>query len=135
MSIAPSTCCCRLNTAYTRPHHLWDLLLLAVTERTDPITVSTSATAVTLTPGGAVEIPVHIVRHPGAAGEIKLELRGLPGKVTASPATIPANQTEGKITLTAAPDAAFDIANILLQAKITNATVLAPAIRLSLHKN
>jgi len=121
--------------SYTRPFHLWDLLLLAVTERNAPITLSTSGTSLDLAQGGKVEIPVHVVRDPSAKDEIKLEVRGLPAKVTASAPPIPANQTEGKIVLTAAPDAAPDLTNIIIQGTHAKSTALAPAIRLSLRKN
>lgn len=119
---------------YTRPHHLWDLLLAAVTERAAPITVTTSMADVQLAPGKSVEIPIHVTREANAKNEIKLEIRNLPAKVTATLASIPANQTEGKLVLTAAADAAPDITNIILQAKHDNAVTLAPAIHLSVKK-
>ena len=118
---------------YTRPHHLWDLLLAAVTERTSPITLTT-LTDVQIVPGKTVEIPIHVTREVGAKNEIKLEVRNLPGKVTAALASIPANQTEGKLILTAAADAAPDAVNLILQAKHDNAVTLAPAIHLAVKK-
>jgi hypothetical protein len=120
--------------SYTRPFHLWDLLVCAVTERAAPITVMTANPTLTLTPGGKLEIPVRIVRQPGANAEVKLELRGLPAKVTASVPAIPANQTDGKIVLTAAADAPSDISNIILQATHDKAVTLAPAIQVAVKK-
>jgi hypothetical protein len=120
--------------SYTRPHHIWDLLLLGVTDRTDPITVSSSAAALTLKRGGSVEVPIHVLRHPGTQGEIKLDVRGLPGKVTASGAAIAANQTDGRVTLTAAADAPLDIAGIIVQAHLGSAVALLPSIQLTVSK-
>jgi len=120
--------------SYTRPHHLWQMLLLAVTERSDPFTLSLATNSLTLAPGGTIEIPVHIVRQADAKGDVKFEVRGLPAKVSAAIAPISFNQTDGKIVLTAAPDAAPDLANVILQAKDEKGTILAPAIRLALQK-
>ena len=47
--------------SYTRPHHLWDMLVLAITQRTDPMTVTTPVSISELTQGTSVEIPVHIL--------------------------------------------------------------------------
>ena len=90
--------------------------------------------SLTLAPGKTVEIPVHVDRQPNAKNEIKLELRGLPAKVTASAASIPAGQSDGKITLTAAPDAVSDMSNILLVGHLDNSNTLAPAIQLGIRK-
>ncbi len=120
--------------SYTRPHHLWDLLLLGITDRTDTFNFGMTPAFLTLIPGNSLDIPVHVDRQPNAKNEIKLELRGLPAKVTATAATIPAGQTDGKITLTAAPDAAPDIANVILIGHLDNSNTLAPAIQLAVHK-
>jgi hypothetical protein len=120
--------------SYTRPHHLWDLLLLGVTERTDAFTFALPPASITLAPGKTIDIPVHVDRQPNAKNEIKLELRGLPAKVTAAAASIPAGQTEGKITLTAAPDAATDLSSVVLIGHLDNSNTLAPAIQLSVRK-
>ena len=120
--------------SYARPHHLWDLLLLGVTDRSDTFTFGATPASLTLAPGKTVEIPVHVDRQPNAKNEIKLELRGLPAKVTASAASIPAGQSDGKITLTAAPDAVSDMSNILLVGHLDNSNTLAPAIQLGIRK-
>ncbi len=119
---------------YTRPFHLWDMLICAVTDRVDPVTVSAAAESYDLAPGGKIEIPVHIERQPDAKGEVKIELRNLPAKVSATSPPIPAGQSEGKITLTAAPDAPADLVNVILTAKHGNAASLAPAIRVTVKK-
>jgi len=120
--------------SYTRPHHLWDLFLCGVTDRTDAFTFAPTPAALTLAPGKSIDIPVHVDRQPNAKNEIKLELRGLPAKVTASAASIPAGQTEGKITLTAAPDAALDLVNVVLVGHLDNSNTLAPAIQFAVRK-
>ena len=120
--------------SYTRPHHLWDLFLLGITDRTDSFTFAPPPTSLTLAPGKSIEIPVHVDRQPNAKNEIKLELRGLPAKVTATMPPIPAGQTEGKITLTAAADAAPDLGNLILVGHLDNSNTLAPAIQLSVRK-
>jgi hypothetical protein len=120
--------------SYTRPHHLWDLFLLGVTDRTDAFTFAPTPASLMLTPGKTVEVPVHVDRQVNAKGEIKLEIRGLPAKVTATAPAIPSGQTEGKITLTAAPDASPDLSNIILVGHLDNSNTLAPAIQLSVHK-
>lgn len=120
--------------SYTRPHHLWDLFLLGVTDSTDAFTFAPPPAALTLAPGKTIDIPIHVDRQANAKGEIKLELRGLPAKVTAAAAAIPAGQTEGKITLTAAPDAAADLTNVVLVGHLDNSNTLAPAIQLAVRK-
>ena len=120
--------------SYTRPHHLWDLLLLGVTDRTDAITFAPLPASVTLAPGKSIDIPLHVDRQPNAKNEIKLEMRGLPAKVTMAVSAIPAGQTEGKITLTAAPDAPADLGNILLVGHLDNSNTLAPAIQFAVRK-
>ncbi len=120
--------------SYTRPHHLWDMLVLATTERTNAITVTTPVSNLKLTQGVTAEIPIHILREPNAKGEIKLDARNLPAKVTLTATAIPDGQTDGKITLTAAPDAPADFANIIVQAHIGNSVILVPAIALTVAK-
>ena len=120
--------------SYTRPHHIWDMLLLGVTDRTDPITVTSTATNLALSQGGTVEIPVHVVRHPGAAGAVKLDLRGLPGNITVSAPEIPANQSDGKIVLTAAANANSEAVDLIVQARLGNSVALLPALRLTVSK-
>jgi len=120
--------------SYTRPHHLWDLFLLGITDRTDNFTFAPPPASLTLTPGKSIDIPVHVDRQTNAKNEIKLELRGLPAKVTATMPPIPAGQTEGKITLTAAADTAPDLGNLILVGHLDNSNTLAPAIQLSVHK-
>jgi hypothetical protein len=120
--------------SYTRPHHLWDLFLGAVTDRTDAFTFAPTPATLRLEPGKSLEIPVHVERQPNAKNEIKLELRGLPAKVTAAPASIPVGQTDAKITLTAAADAPADLGAVILVGHLDNSNTLAPAMQLTVHK-
>ena len=120
--------------SYTRPHHIWDMLLVGVTDRTDPITITSTAGTLSLVPGGTVQIPIHVIRHPGATGEVKVDTRGLPPKVTLTAVTIAANQTEGTIVLTAAPDAPPDISSLIVQAHLANSTALLRALPLTISK-
>ena len=120
--------------SYTRPHHLWDMLVLGVTQRTDAITATTTVSTLTLAPGASIEIPLHILREPNAKGAITLDARNLPPKVTLKASPIPDGQTDGKIILSAAPDAPIDTANIIVQAHTGNAVSLVPAITLSVAK-
>ncbi len=120
--------------SYTRPHHIWDALLLAVTERTDPITVSATVSDLRLRAGSSVEIPIHVLRHPGATGEIKLDVRGLPSRVTPAAVTIPAGQSDAKIVLSAPADSAPDSAYIIVQAHLGGSVCLLPLLHLTLSK-
>ncbi len=120
--------------SYSRPHHLWDLFLLGIADRTDTFTFAPTPVSLTLAPGKTLEIPVHVDRQPNAKNEIKLELRGLPAKVTAAAAVIPAGQTEGKIIVTAAPDAPADLSHIILVGHLDNSNTIAPAIQLTVQK-
>ena len=61
-----------------------------------------------IAPGNRTTWYVLAERKHGFAGEIKIEVKGLPAGVTASALTIPANMTVGTIFLTAAPDAKMD---------------------------
>ncbi len=119
---------------YVRPHNLWDMLMVGVTDRTDAITFTPPPMALTLAPGASIEIPIHVDRQANGQKEITLELRGLPAKVTVKAKPIPAGQTEGKIILTAAPDTAPDLSTILVVGHHENSNTLAPSIQLSVHK-
>lgn len=120
--------------SYTRPHYLWDMLLLALIEPSEPVTLSLAETSVSLMPGGRAEIPVRAARRNGADGEIKLEIRGLPPKVTAAIVPIPAKQTEARVVLTAAADAPVGVANLLLTGQIGGTKLLAPALSVAVKK-
>lgn len=56
--------------------------------------------------GGGEAIRVLAVRHDGWAGEIKLEVNGLPPGISCKPATMAANQTQMQLTLLGGQDAA-----------------------------
>jgi hypothetical protein len=63
-------------------------------------------------PGSSAAWYVHVVRANGFEGPVKVEIKGLPPGVAASPLTIPPSMTQGLVVLTAAPDAAKDAANV-----------------------
>jgi hypothetical protein len=63
-------------------------------------------------PGSRAAWFVQVARVNGFAGPVKVEVKGLPGGVTASELTIPANMTQGVVVLSAAVDAPRDAANV-----------------------
>jgi hypothetical protein len=65
-----------------------------------------------LGPGASTAWFVQIVRLNGFAGPVKVEVKGLPKDVTASPLTVPAEMTQGVIVLTASPSATHDAVNV-----------------------
>ncbi len=119
---------------YTRPHHLWDLFMLAATDTTEPVGLEALPSSISLAPGASAELVVKANRRTGADGEIKLEFRGLPDKVTASAAAIPAKQNEVRIKLASAADAPAGIGNLIIQGKLDKTTVFAPAVEVTVAK-
>jgi hypothetical protein len=65
-----------------------------------------------LGPGNSGAWYVHVERKFGFAGPVKVEVKGLPAGVTASPLTIPANMTQGCLILTCAADAKMDVGEV-----------------------
>jgi hypothetical protein len=63
-------------------------------------------------PGSSTAWFVHVVRSNGFDAPVKVELKGLPQGVSASPLTIPATMTQGIVVLTAAADAPRGAANV-----------------------
>jgi hypothetical protein len=108
--------------------------MVASTDATEQVVLESEPSAVSLAPGGSVELIVKAVRRAGADGEIKLEFRGLPDKVTASATAIPAKQNEVKIKLASATDAPTGIGNLVIQGRIDKAAILAPAVEVSVVK-
>ncbi len=76
-----------------------------------------------IAPGNRTAWFVIAERKNGTPTEIKIEVKGLPPGVTATPLTIPADMTQGPIILSAAPDAKIDVANVA----ITGTAMLAGA--------
>jgi len=122
------------DDSYKRPYYVYDSLPLGVIARAEPFALETDVPALTLAPGQKAEIVVKALRTPGADGEIKLELRGLPEKVTAAVPAIAAKQIEAHITLTAALDAPLTIRNLIVQGHLGPAAQVAPAVTLTLHR-
>src|SRR5205085_12052592 len=108
--------------------------LLATTDQAPPFSLA-GGDSIDLAPGAKAEITVKATRRGTANGEIKLELRNLPEKVTDSAASIPAGQTETRINLTAAADAPASVTNLIVQGKLDKSTEIAPGIRLSVSKS
>jgi len=65
-------------------------------------------------PGTSTSWYVHVNRLNGFTGPVKVEIKGLPKEITASPLTIPTEMTQGLIVLTAAPNAELAAANVEL---------------------
>ena len=65
-----------------------------------------------IAPGNRTAWFILAERKYGAAGEIKIDVKGLPPGVTATPLTLPAEMTQGPIILSAAPDAKIDFSNV-----------------------
>jgi hypothetical protein len=56
-------------------------------------------------PGSSTAWYVHVTRTSGFAGPVKVDIKGLPDGVSASPLTIPPTMTQGLVVLTAAANA------------------------------
>jgi hypothetical protein len=67
-----------------------------------------------LGPGASAAWNVQVQRDNGFTGPVRVEVKGLPKGVTASPLTIPAEMTQGLLVLTAAADAPRDAVNVQL---------------------
>jgi hypothetical protein len=65
-----------------------------------------------LGPGSSTAWYVKVARENGFAGDVRLEVAGLPAGVTAAPATIPAKLNQGCIVLSADWGTATDAANV-----------------------
>ena len=122
------------DDSYKRPWRSFRILPLGVIDRAEPFSLRAEPSATTLTPGQKIDILVHANRRAGANGEIKLELRGLPEKVTASAPAIPANKNDVHITLTAASDLPATVRNLIVQGTLDKAVQPAPAIVLTTHR-
>ena len=86
-----------------------------------PFTLKPDFAGGNLAKGQTLKIKVAAERNPAYAGPINLAFQNLPAGVTASAATIPADQKEIEITLTAAADAAVgNVANVIVQGEGMN---------------
>jgi hypothetical protein len=70
-------------------------------------------------PGTSAAWYVHVVRANGLAGPVKIEVKGLPEGVTASPLTIPPTMTQGLVVLTASPTAKQAAENVQIAGTAT----------------
>lgn len=90
-------------------------------ELRSPFVLKTDLAGGKLALGQTLKIKVTAERNPAYRGPIALSLQGLPKGVTASAATIAADQAETEVTLTAAADAAVGAApNIVVRGEGTN---------------
>ncbi|MCS6776355.1 MAG: PPC domain-containing protein [Chloroherpetonaceae bacterium] len=82
-----------------------------------------------IAPGNRTTWYALVERKHGFAGDVRVEVRGLPPGVTALPVTIPANMTTGTLYLIAAPDAPVDAAlvEVVGTATINGASVTRKA--------
>jgi hypothetical protein len=71
-----------------------------------PFELKVEPSPINLAPGSKAKVKVTATRKAGYKGPIGLELRNVPAKVTATKATIAADQTTVEVELAAAPDAA-----------------------------
>lgn len=76
-----------------------------------PLTTTAAAGEGKLAAGGELAVTVKIERNPALSGPVDVAFANLPAGVTAAAATIPADQTEATIKLTAAADAAKGAVN------------------------
>lgn len=65
-----------------------------------------------IAPGNRTAWFIIAERQHGAASEIRVDVKGLPPGVTATPLTIPPDMTQGPIILSAAPDAKIDFSTV-----------------------
>jgi hypothetical protein len=70
-------------------------------------------------PGSSTAWYVHVARANGFDGPVRVEVKGLPEGVTASPLTIPAAMTQGVLVLTAAAAAPVGAANVQVVGRAT----------------
>jgi hypothetical protein len=122
------------DDSYRQPFREWTLLPLAVTDQPAAFTAEVVGESTRLVAGGSVEFVVRAARGPGMDKEIKLELRGLPEKVTAAAPPIPPGQTETRVKLTAAADAPTALRNLIVQARHDQALAIAPALSVEVTK-
>ena len=98
------------------PRWTYTEVALAVTERA-PFTLAAKFDEAAAAPGKPTMLTVTVTRTAGFNGDVALTLTGLPANVTAKPVPIPANMTEGKVTLTLAANAAVGAFPIAVSGK------------------
>lgn len=93
--------------------------VLAVTPVSVPFSMTAASNEILLVKEQPNSLKVNIDRRPGVVGAVTLTLQGLPANVNAPGVTIPPEQSEGTIVLTAAAGAAIGSTNIVVDGKIT----------------
>jgi hypothetical protein len=81
--------------------------------------------------GEKAEVVVKLTKTGTLKGKVALTVLGLPNKVIASALTIDEKNSEGKITLTAAKDAAVGPSDLVFQGASEGVTVSSPATLLT----
>ncbi len=123
------------DDSYRRPYRECALLPLAVVARVETFALESSLNSIKFLPGKTVDIAVHARRKKGdKGGDIKIEVRNLPQKVTVSAATLTGVQEDAKITFTVAADAPPAIGNMIVVGSLGGAQQAAPAVAYELHK-
>lgn len=100
-----------------------------------PLTLSANLGEGKLAAGQPLEVTVDVVRNPAATGPVELSFLNLPKGVTASAATLTAEESSVKVTLTAAEDAAKgEVKNLQVKSVVTvgNAKLEATSPNLTL---
>jgi hypothetical protein len=98
------------------PEFVYRLRVLDAPEEAEPaLRLSVPTDIFTVPRGGTLKVRVGAERLGGLAGPVRLTVEGLPKGVTAAKATIAANQSSADLTLTAAKDAAIDVARLRIE--------------------
>lgn len=79
-----------------------------------PMTIKLEPAGGKIAKGGTLVVKATVERNPAFAGPVNLTLQNLPAGITATTATISADQTSAELKLTAAADAAAATANNLV---------------------
>lgn len=122
------------DASYQRPFRECALLPLAVVARSETFALESSMNSLKFSPGKTVDISVHARRKKGDKADIKIEVRGLPQKVTVSAATLTGAQEDAKITFTVTADAPAAVGNLIIVGSIGGAQQAAPAVSYEVHK-
>jgi hypothetical protein len=108
-------------------------LLVAAVGREAPYSLAVTMPAAELKAGQKLELTVKAARKPDFKENIAFTVLGLPTGVTVTALTLNKDQTEGKLTLTAAANAAQGPAQIVIQGTAKNLVLAVPAVALTIR--
>lgn len=108
-------------------------LLVSAVGPEPPYNLTTTAPAMAVKQGQKLELTVKAARKPDFKDNIVVTVLGLPPNVTASALTINGNQTEGKVTLTAAGNAPVGGGSVIVQGTGKGIVVATPAQTLTVQ--